>query len=107
MNNRTDEVPARERTNWKTQSPELAQDIVYRLRQGEIVEFPNHYELVEVSGVSSTMRAAAVILARSHIDDSLNRLLRVCVAHDPAPWREEVIDASKTRYTLRDLDGLP
>ncbi len=31
-------------------SPELAQDIVYRLRQGEIVEFPNYYELAEVKG---------------------------------------------------------
>jgi hypothetical protein len=31
-------------------SPELAQNIVHRLRQGEIVEFPNHYELAEVQG---------------------------------------------------------
>ena len=31
-------------------SPELAQNIVYRLRQGEIVEFPNRYELEEVKG---------------------------------------------------------
>lgn len=31
-------------------SPELAQNIVCRLRQGEIVEFPNRYELAEVMG---------------------------------------------------------
>jgi hypothetical protein len=31
-------------------SPELAENIVYRLRQGEIVEFPNLYELAEVQG---------------------------------------------------------
>jgi hypothetical protein len=32
----------------KIVSPELAQNIVSRLRQGEVVEFPNHYELDEV-----------------------------------------------------------
>jgi len=31
-------------------SPELAQNIVFRLRRGEIVEFPNRYELAEVKG---------------------------------------------------------
>jgi hypothetical protein len=34
----------------KIVSPELAQNIMYRLRQGEIVEFPNRYELAEVKG---------------------------------------------------------
>jgi len=34
----------------KIVSPELAQNIVYRLRQGEIVEFPNRYELAQVKG---------------------------------------------------------
>jgi hypothetical protein len=31
-------------------SPELAQNIVHRLRQGEIVEFPDRYELAEIKG---------------------------------------------------------
>jgi hypothetical protein len=31
-------------------SPELAQNIMTRLRQGEIVEFPNRYELSQVKG---------------------------------------------------------
>ena len=31
-------------------SPELEENIVRRLRQGEIVEFPNLYELGEVQG---------------------------------------------------------
>jgi hypothetical protein len=31
-------------------SPELAQDIMSRLRHSEIVEFPNRYELSEVKG---------------------------------------------------------
>jgi hypothetical protein len=31
-------------------SPELAENIVRRLRQGEVVEFPNQYELAEVQG---------------------------------------------------------
>jgi hypothetical protein len=31
-------------------SPELARDIMHRLRRGEIVEFPNRYELREVKG---------------------------------------------------------
>jgi hypothetical protein len=31
-------------------SPELAQNVVYRLRQGEMVEFPNRYELDELKG---------------------------------------------------------
>jgi hypothetical protein len=30
--------------------PGLAQSIVSRFRQGEVVEFPNHYELDEVKG---------------------------------------------------------
>ena len=30
--------------------PELAANIVSRLRQGEIVEFPNRYELSQVKG---------------------------------------------------------
>jgi hypothetical protein len=34
----------------KIVSPELAQNIVTRLRQGEIVEFPNRYELSQVKG---------------------------------------------------------
>jgi hypothetical protein len=34
----------------KIVSPELAQNIVSRLRRGEIVEFPNRYELSEVKG---------------------------------------------------------
>lgn len=34
----------------KIVSPELAQHIMYRLRQGETVEFPNRYELAEVKG---------------------------------------------------------
>jgi hypothetical protein len=31
-------------------SPELAENIARRLRQGEIVEFPNRYELADVKG---------------------------------------------------------
>jgi hypothetical protein len=31
-------------------SPELAASIVFRLRQGEIVEFPNRYDLAQVKG---------------------------------------------------------
>ncbi len=31
-------------------SPELAENIVSRLKQGEVVEFPNLYELSEVKG---------------------------------------------------------
>ena len=31
-------------------SPELAENIVRRLRQGEVVEFPNQYDLAEVRG---------------------------------------------------------
>ena len=34
----------------KIVSPELAQNIMTRLRQGEIVEFPNRYELSQVKG---------------------------------------------------------
>jgi transcriptional accessory protein Tex/SPT6 len=34
----------------KIVSPELAQNIMTRLRQGEIVEFPNRYELCQVKG---------------------------------------------------------
>ena len=34
----------------KIVSPELAANIMSRLRQGEIVEFPNRYELAEVKG---------------------------------------------------------
>jgi hypothetical protein len=31
-------------------SPELAQSIVFRLRQGEIVEFPNRYDVDQLKG---------------------------------------------------------
>ena len=34
----------------KIVSPELAANIVSRLRRGEIVEFPNRYELSQVKG---------------------------------------------------------
>jgi hypothetical protein len=34
----------------KNVSPELAENILRRLRQGEIVEFPNRYALSEVKG---------------------------------------------------------
>ena len=34
----------------KIVSPELAQNIMTRLRQGEIGEFPNRYELSQVKG---------------------------------------------------------
>jgi len=34
----------------KIVSPELAANIMSRLRDGEIVEFPNRYELAEVKG---------------------------------------------------------
>ena len=34
----------------KIVSPELAANIMSRLRKGEIVEFPNQYELAEVKG---------------------------------------------------------
>jgi hypothetical protein len=34
----------------KIVSPELAANIVSRLRQGEVVEFPNRYELHQVKG---------------------------------------------------------
>jgi hypothetical protein len=34
----------------KIVSPELAQNIVARLRRGEVVEFPNRYELAQVKG---------------------------------------------------------
>jgi hypothetical protein len=34
----------------KIVSPELAQNIVARLRKGEVVEFPNRYQLDEVKG---------------------------------------------------------
>ena len=34
----------------KIVSPELARDIVSRLREGETVEFPNRYELQEIEG---------------------------------------------------------
>jgi hypothetical protein len=34
----------------KIVSPDLAENIVRRLRQGEVVEFPNRYELAEVQG---------------------------------------------------------
>jgi hypothetical protein len=34
----------------KIVSAEPAESIVSRLRQGEVVEFPNHYELDEVKG---------------------------------------------------------
>jgi hypothetical protein len=34
----------------KIVSPELAANIVFRLRKGEIVEFPNRYELAQVKG---------------------------------------------------------
>jgi hypothetical protein len=37
-----------ERDFRKIVSPELAESIVTRLLQGEIVEFPNHYELDQV-----------------------------------------------------------
>jgi hypothetical protein len=39
-----------ERDFTKIVSPELAKDIVTRLRRGETVEFPNRYELEEVKG---------------------------------------------------------
>jgi hypothetical protein len=58
------------------------------------------------TGLSSTMRASAVILAHSHIDDALNRILLLCVCYKPDRWKSEIYQASKTRYTLRDLDGL-
>jgi hypothetical protein len=34
----------------KIVSPELARNIMPRLRQGEVVEFPNRYELSQVKG---------------------------------------------------------
>jgi hypothetical protein len=43
-------------------SPELAQNIVYRLRQGEIVEFLNRYELDEVKASSADAGATNIIL---------------------------------------------
>jgi hypothetical protein len=34
----------------KIVSPELAQNIIARLQRGEVVEFPNRYELAQVKG---------------------------------------------------------
>jgi hypothetical protein len=58
------------------------------------------------SGLSSTMRASAVILAHSHVDDALNRILFLCVLYRPVAWKEEFYKTSQKRYSLQDLEGL-
>ena len=56
--------------------------------------------------LSSTMRASAVILAHSHLDNVLTRILMLCVVYDPVPWKQDIYRACKTRYTLRELDSI-
>ncbi len=53
--------------------------------------------------VPTAMRAAAIILAHSHADASLNNLLAVCVYNDWEYWSSRVAKRSKRTFSLVEV----
>ncbi|MBB5066155.1 hypothetical protein [Granulicella mallensis] len=71
--------------------------------------FRNNIPTISVkraSDLSSSMRAASLIFAHSHLDKALNQLLMLSVLLRPSDWNERINDSCQTKYSLKDLRSI-